>query len=165
MGRETRLMNATTSGIRKVLQSGSKSERAVRAKKVHNTEPSTGWRPGDDILFAGEEKVVDEIFDKSKGDMILKKRATLGFAENDDKHCTILNLIDFTVSESGPIILYEPGRGHVELLLEHLGLDGTKIKGMSTPGEKCGTYHDETELEKSKVTLYTSCVMRFAFFF
>ena len=52
-------------------------------------------------MFAGEEKVVDEIFDKSKGDMILKKRATLGFAENDDKHCTILNgLIDFTVSTS-----------------------------------------------------------------
>ena len=95
----------------------------------------------------------------------LNPRATLGFAENDDKHCTILNrLIDFTVRESGPLILYEPGPRHVELLLEHLGLDGTKIKGVSTPGEKRGTYHDETELEKSKVTLYRSCVMSFVFF-
>ena len=42
---------------------------------------------------------------------------------------------------------------HVELLLELLGLDGTNVKGASTPDEKSGTYHDETELEKSKVTL------------
>ena len=53
---------------------------------VHNTEPSIGWRHGDDILFAGEEKVVDEIFDKLKGEMVLTKRATLEFADNDDKH-------------------------------------------------------------------------------
>ena len=64
---------------------------------------------GDDILFASEEKFVDEIFDKLKGEMILKKRAKLGFVERDDKHCTTLNrLIGFTVNESGPIILHEP---------------------------------------------------------
>ena len=34
---------------------------------------------------------------------------------------------------------------------------------MSTPGEKSGTYYDETELEKSSVTLYRSCVMRLAY--
>ena len=94
---------------------------------VHNTEPSIGWRHGDDILLAGEGKFVDEVSEKSKGEMIRMKRVKLGFAENDDKHCTILNrLIDFTMRESGPIILYEPGPRHVELLLEHLELDGTK---------------------------------------
>ena len=34
--------------------------------------------------------------------------------------------------------------------------------GVSTPGEKSGTYHDKTKLKSSKVTLYTSCVMRSA---
>ena len=48
---------------------------------VHGTEPSTGWRHGDDILFAGEEEFVDSVYDKLKGEMIIKKRALLGFAE------------------------------------------------------------------------------------
>ena len=88
----------------------------------------------------------------------------MGFAESDDKHCTILNrLIDVTVSENGPIIRCEPDPGHLEPLLEHLGLDGTNVKGVSTPDEKSGTYHNETELEKSKITLYKSCVMRSAY--
>ena len=29
------------------------------------------------------------VIDKLKGEMILKKRSKLGFAENDDTHCTI----------------------------------------------------------------------------
>ena len=57
----------------------------------------------------------------------------------------------------------EPYLGHVELLLEHLELDRAKVKGVSTPGEKSGMYYDETELEKSKVTLCGSCVMRLAY--
>ena len=52
---------------------------------------------------------------------------------------------------------------HFELLLEHKELHGTKAKDVSTPGEKFGTCHDETELEKSKVALYRSCVMRLAY--
>ena len=72
-------------------------------------------------------------------------------------------LIDFTMNESGPMTLYEPDPRYVELLLGHLEFDGTKSKGVSTPGEKSGMYHDETELEKSKVTLCRSCVMRFAY--
>ena len=96
--------------------------------------------------------------------MIIKKRALLGFAEKDDKHCTILNrLIDFTVSEDGLVITYKPDTRHVDLLLEHMELEGAKVKGVSTPGEKSGTYYDETELEKSNVTLYRSCVMRLAY--
>ena len=95
---------------------------------------------------------------------MIKKRALLGFAEKDDKHCTILNrLIDFTVGEDGPVITYEPDPRHVDLLLEHMVLEGAKVKGVSTPGEKSGTYYDETELEKSSVTLYRSCVMRLAY--
>ena len=115
-------------------------------------------------MFAGEEEFVDSVYDKLKGEMIIKKRALLGFAEKDDKHCTILNrLIDFTVGEDGPVITYEPDPRHVDMLLEHMGLEGAKVKGVSTPGEKSGTYYDETELEKSNVTLYRSCVMRLAY--
>ena len=97
--------------------------------------------------------------------MIIKTRVLLRFAEKDHKHCTILNrLIDFTVGEGGPVITYEPDPRHVDLLLEHMGLEGAKVKGVGTPGEKSGTYYDETELEKSSVTLCTrSCVMRLAY--
>ena len=42
---------------------------------VHATEPSIGWRHGDDILFAGEEEFVDSDYDKLKGEMIIKKGA------------------------------------------------------------------------------------------
>ena len=131
---------------------------------VYIAEPSVGWRHGDDILFAGVKKFVDGIFNKLKGELILNKRAKLRFAENDDKHCSILTrLIDLTLRKSGPIILFEQEtQGHVELLLEHLEFVKTKVKGVSTPGEKSGTCYDETDFEKSKVTLYRSCVMRFA---
>ena len=66
--------------------------------------------------------------------------------------------------KSGPISLFEQDPRHVELLLEHLELAETNVKGVGTPDEKSETYHDETDFEKSKVTLYRSCVMRFANF-
>ena len=67
---------------------------------AHNAEPSTGWRHSDDILFTGEEKFVDEILDKLKGEIILKKRAKLGSVDSDDIHCAILvRLINFKVNE------------------------------------------------------------------
>ena len=66
------------------------------------------------------------------------------------------------MSESGPIILYEPDPGLVDLLREHLEHDGTKVTGVSTPGEKSATHH-EIQVEKSEVTLYTSCVMSVAY--
>ena len=131
---------------------------------VYIEEPSVGWRHGDDIPLAGVKKFVDGIFDKLKGEWILKKRAKLRFAENDE-HCSILNrLIDVIVRKSGPISLFEQDPRHVELLLEHLELEETKVKGVGTPGEKSGTCYDETDFEKSKITLYRSCVMRFANF-
>ena len=118
---------------------------------VTNTEPSLGWRHGDDILFAGEEKVVDEIFDKLKCEMVLTKRANLEFAENDDKHCTILHrLIDFKMNENGHTILCAQDPGHVELLLEHVELDGTNVKGVGTPGEKSGMYKNEPSSRSPK---------------
>ena len=80
-----------------------------------------------------------------------------------NKHSSILNrLIDLTLRKSGPIILFEQDPGHVELVLEHLDFVKTKVKDVGTPDEKSGTCYDETDFEKSKVTLYRSCVMRFA---
>ena len=58
------------------------------------------------------------------------KSFKLGFSENDDKHCTVLNRpIEFTVDEDGSGVSCEPDPRHAELLLEHLGLDGTKSQG------------------------------------
>ena len=76
------------------------------------------------------KKIVDGIFNKLKDELILNKRAKFRFAENDDKHCSILNrLIDLTLRKSGPIILFEQDPEHVDLLLEHLEFVKTKVKG------------------------------------
>ena len=69
-----------------------------------------------------------------------------------------------TVRKSGHTSLFEQNPRHVELLLEHLELEETKVKGVGTPDEKSGTCHDETDFEKSKETLYRSRVVRFANF-
>ena len=127
----------------------------------------SAWNPlwvGDDFLFAGEEESVDGVTDRLTGEMILKKRSKLWVAEKDEQHCTVLNRpIDFTVDEDGPVVSCEPGPRHVELWLEHMELDGAEVKGVSTPGGKSTTYHDETELGTSTVTLYRSCVMQPAY--
>ena len=87
MGRETRLTRERERerergdfANKKVAAFGYQVGLSSACIHAHSTEPSIGWRVGDDIFYAGEEKFVDEIFDKSKGEMILKKRAQLGFA-------------------------------------------------------------------------------------
>ena len=115
---QTRLMNGIDFANKKIAAVG---YQIGLSRHAHNTEPSKGWRHSDDILFAGEEKFVDDSQEAS--DIVFCLKAT-------KKHCTILNrLINFIAS-----------------------------------GEKSGTYHDGTELEISKVTLYRSFVMCSAFF-
>ena len=80
---------------------------------------------GDDILFAGEEESVDGVTDRLTGEMIFKKRSKLW--------------IDFTVDEDGTVVSCEPDPRHVELLLEHEGLDGATVKGVRTPGGSPGS--------------------------
>ena len=81
IGRETRLMNGMISRTGRLPQSSTQVGLSSPCIYGHNAEPSIGWRQGNDILFAGEEIRWDEIFDKLKGEMILKRRAQLGFTE------------------------------------------------------------------------------------
>ena len=57
MGRVARLMSGMTSRTRTLLQFGSQVGLSSPCIFEHSTEPSIGWRHGDDILFAGDEKI------------------------------------------------------------------------------------------------------------
>ena len=96
--------------------------------------------------------------------MILKRRALLGFGPSDDHHITILNrMIDMVVENGENTILYKPDPRHVDLLVKQFGLNDLRAKGVGTPGEKKGDYHDEEPLSKSDGTLYRSGTMRLAY--
>eukprot|EP00971_Amphidinium_carterae_P144181 2857170-Amphidinium_carterae.2 len=78
--------------------------------------------------------------------MILKKRAVLGLEETDETHIAILNrFIDVGIVNGAPAIFYEPDSRHADLVIEQLGLSASS-KGVSTPGEPRGDYHDLEEL-------------------
>ena len=130
----------------------------------HQTEAAIGWRHGDDLAFAGEPKFLEEIYVGLSKDMVLKKRALLGFERGDDKHITILNrLVDMEVINGVQTITYEPDPRHVDLVIKHMSMIGSKVKSVSTPGEKRGDYHDQTSLDKAQATMYRSCTMRIAY--
>ena len=53
----------------------------------HKDEECIGWRHGDDIIFAGEREFVLKVQADLEKDMILKRRAVLGWESGEDKHC------------------------------------------------------------------------------
>ena len=62
----------------------------------HKSSLSVAWRHGDDVLIAGEETFLREVYHGFSQVMILKWRALLGFENGDDTHVTILNRhVDF----------------------------------------------------------------------
>ena len=127
----------------------------------HETEIAIGWRHGDDSLFAGESHVVDDITEKLSKEMHMKRRAKLGFGEEDDKHTSILNrLISLEVKGGKRRITYEPDPRHQQLLVRNLGLDDPKAKGTNTPTERTPANSDVRPLEGSQVTAYRSATMR-----
>lgn len=58
---------------------------------------------------------------------------------------------------------YESDQRHADLIVSQLGLDKSKAKGSSTPGEKRSDYYDMEPLQKDLVTTYRSCTMRLAY--
>ena len=85
--------------------------------------------------------------------MILKKRATLGWQEGDDRSVTLLNrMITLSHRYGKRMIAYEPDPRHAELLVKSFGLDDSRARGVSTPGE-----------EGERVKLYRSAAMRLGY--
>ena len=131
---------------------------------MHRDLFSIGWRHGDDLVFAGEDGHMKSLFVELQKKMIVKQRALLGFDDGDDKHVSILNrLIDLTNENGVRKITYEPDPRHVDLLLQHLQLDGPNVRPVSTPGEKKGDYLDDTPLSPEDSTMFRSCTMRLAY--
>ena len=99
----------------------------------HSSALAIGWRHGDDLVFAGEETFLEQLFAQLSTKLILKRRALLGSSPGDDKHITILNrFIDF--DEQGTLWL-EPDARHVDLLISHLDLRWAK-RAVDTPCTK-----------------------------
>ena len=130
----------------------------------HRDRLSIGWRHGDDLIFVGEEDHMNTLFEEISKLMIVKKRALLGFEAGDDHHVSILNrLVDCRRLNGVETIDYESDQRHADLIVSQLGLDKSKAKGLSTPGEKRGDYYDMEPLQKDLVTTYRSCTMRLAY--
>ena len=130
----------------------------------HRDRLSIGWRHGDDLIFIGEEGHMNMLFEEISKLIIVKKRALLGFEAGDDHHVSILSrLVDCRKVNGVETIDYEPDQRHADLIVSQLGLDKSKAKGLSTPGEKRGDYYDTEPLQKDLVTTYRSCTMRLAY--
>ena len=130
----------------------------------HKERLSIGWRHGDDLIFIGEEAHMNELFEEISKLMIVKKRALLGFEAGDDHHVSILNrLVDCGMVNGVETISYEPDQRHADLIVAQLGLEESKARGVTTPGEKRGDYRDQEPLPRDLVTTYRSCTMRMAY--
>ena len=75
--------------------------------------------------------------------MIIKKRAKVGWHENDDRHVTILNrLIDLRDSGGKRVVALSPDPRHRNLLKEACGTRA-KSRAVPTPGDKKADDYDE----------------------
>ena len=130
----------------------------------HKDALSIGWRHGDDMIFVGEDLVVDDVYKKLGKEMILKLRAKLGFEEGDDRHISVLNrLISFETVDGQRQIVYEPDPRHGEILIRQFGLDKSNARGVTTPGEKAGDYYHDEKLTGVEASEYRSYTMRLGY--
>ena len=109
----------------------------------HKSETSVAWRHGDDIIVAGEPHFVDHVTANLKESMRLKIRARMGFGPGEDRHIAVLNrLLSLDVMNGRQVLRIEPDPRHAALIVRQAGLDGDRAKGVTTPGEKGGDYHN-----------------------
>ena len=92
-----------------------------------------GWRHGDDMVFIGERSIVNRTWDVLSKNLLMKKRAVLGFGPGDDKHISLLNrLITLEFAGGKRRITLEPDPRHVDLIIKGMGLRPGRSKGVST---------------------------------
>ena len=125
-------------------------------------EDSAGWRHGDDLVFEGPDEWLDRLEEGLRSEMILKRRAKLGWGTADDKHVTILNrLVD--LNDASQVVSLEPDPRHVDLLRGLVGFDG-RSKSVTTPADKrLEDMHDEEPLGRGQATAFRSATMRLAY--
>ena len=101
----------------------------------------------------------------------MRESHRLVFGNHCERHAELLNRIVSvgTNSDGGRYVRIEPGIGHAELALRDLGLEGSKMKPLTTPGFKFDERElelreSEVPLEATDATRYRSCVMRLSYF-
>ena len=87
---------------------------------------------GDDFTVLGSGTELDWFREKIKNRFEGKFRGRLGPANGDDKSIRILNRVVTWTSEG---IEYEADQRHAEIIVQHLGLQGTS-KAVATPSVK-----------------------------
>ena len=123
-----------------------------------------GWRHGDDMVFIGERSIVNRTWDVLSKNLLMKKRAVLGFGPGDDKHISLLNrLITLEFVGGKRRITLEPDPRHVDLIIKGMGLRPGRSKGVSTPGCKSDDNYNTQPLEGDQATSYRSLTMRLMF--
>ena len=105
------------------------------------------------------------------GKFSMRDSHRLGFGNHCDRLAELLNRIVSvgTYSDGRRYVILEPDIRHAELLLRVLGLEGSKVKPLMTPGFKLderalALRETEVPLESADATRYRSCVMRLSYF-
>ena len=105
---------------------------------------SRGGVHGDDFAVVGSRRALDRMGNTLYGKCSMRESHRLGFGSHCERHAELLNRILSvgTDSDGSRYVRSEPDIRHAELVLRHLGLEGSKAKPLTTPGFKV----DEKEL-------------------
>ena len=99
---------------------------------------------GDDFVGVGSRRALDWMGKTLSGKYSMRESHRLGFGNHCERHAELLTRIVSvgTNSDGFRYVRIEPDIRHAELLLTDLGLGGSKVKPLITPGFKL----DEREL-------------------
>ena len=102
------------------------------------------------------------------GEYSMREAHRLGFGNHCERHAELLNRIG-TNSDGKRYVRIEPDIRYAEVVLIDIGLEGSKVKPLTTPGFKLderelALRETEVPLEATDATRYRNCVMRLSYF-
>ena len=136
--------------------------------------PAIFWDPvsdarflvhGDDFLILGDQEAQERVEDILAKKFEFREDGCIGPEEKDGTVMTILNRI-LEFDKSTGVLRYEADPRHGEAIIKSMGLDGEKVKGVTTPGEKPKpeeAFEESPLLDDEQAKTYRSVVMRAAY--
>ena len=151
-------------------QGGYKIGVANPALFCNAAERCRGGAHGDDFVVVGSRRALDRMGKTLSWKYTMRESHRFGFGNRCERHAELLNRIVSvgTNSDGRRYVRIEPDIRHAELVLRDLGLEGSKVKPLTTPGFKLDERElalrvTEVPLESEDATRYRSCVMRLSY--
>jgi len=136
----------------------------------NETNRGRGAVHGDDFYVLGSKGAIDDMAALLASKYSMRESHRLGFSEGCEQAATVLNrVVSLGRGDDGrKFVRIEPDHRHVELILQAVGLDDDKSKGVTTPSMKFSDEQWEKRrtsplLKGQQVTAYRSAVMRGSF--